>query len=212
MAKCIDVLIDAFWDDPLNLYFIPEGENRLKLFSEYLRFRLKFAFKYGEVYSTSPNFEGIAAWFPPDKSDMTNVRILQSGGLNLIRHLGMDTVSRMSHVSSHTTKLRKKHLPRPHWHLFPIAVDPRHQGKGFASALMRPMLGRIQNEGLPCFLETQNEKNVSLYEHFGFEVIFKETFPEVELSNWGMVRSHSTFFYSLNTNCKPTSWAGRSTR
>jgi hypothetical protein len=50
------------------------------------------------------------------------------------------------------------------------------------------MLERIQGEGLPCFLETQNEENVSLYEHFGFEVIYKETFPETELPNWGMVR------------------------
>ena len=189
MAKCIDVLVDAFWDDPLSLYFIPEGENRRNLFSEYLQFRLRFAFKYGEVYSTSPDFEGIAAWFPPGMSDMTNLRLLRVGGLKLVRRLGMDTVSRMSRFGSHTAKLRKQHLPEPHWHLFPIAVDPKHQGKGFASALMRPMLERIQDEGLPCFLETLNEKLVSLYEHFGFEVIFNETFPEVELSNWGMVRS-----------------------
>jgi ribosomal protein S18 acetylase RimI-like enzyme len=189
MARSTEVLIDAFWDDPLNLYFIPEGENRRKLLSEYIQFRLKFAFKYGEVYSTSTDFEGIAAWFPPGMSDMTNFRLLRTGGLNLVRRLGMDTVSRMSRIGSHTAGLRKQHLPEPHWHLFPIAVHPKHQGKGFASALMRPMLERIQNESLPCFLETQNEKNVSLYEHFGFEVIFKETFPEVELSNWGMVRS-----------------------
>jgi hypothetical protein len=51
------------------------------------------------------------------------------------------------------------------------------------------MLERIESEGLPCFLETQNEKNVPLYEHFGFEVIYRETIPEVELTNWGMVRS-----------------------
>ncbi len=189
MAKCIDVLVDAFWDDPLSLYFIPEGENRRNLFSEYLQFRLRFAFKYGEVYSTSPDFEGIAAWFPPGMSDMTNLRLLRVGGLKLVRRLGMDTVSRMSRFGSHTAKLRKQHLPEPHWHLFPIAVDPKHQGKGFASALMRPMLVWIQDEGLPCFLETLNEKLVPLYEHFGFEVIFNETFPEVELSNWGMVCS-----------------------
>ncbi|MHA2200380.1 MAG: GNAT family N-acetyltransferase [Candidatus Thorarchaeota archaeon] len=189
LDKGVEILVNAFWDDPLNLYFIPESQNRRKLFSDYLHVRLKFAVRYGEVYSTSPNFEGIAAWFPPRKSDLTYFRLLRVGFLGLIRLLGMKTVSRMNRVGSHGTKIRKQYLPEPHWHLFPIAVDPKHQKKGFASALMRPMLDKIQSQGLPCFLETLNEDYVSLYEHYGFEVIFKETLPGVELAIWGMVRS-----------------------
>ncbi|MHA2026308.1 MAG: GNAT family N-acetyltransferase [Candidatus Thorarchaeota archaeon] len=189
LDKGVEILVNAFWDDPLNLYFIPESQNRRKLFSDYLHVRLKFAVRYGEVYSTSPNFEGIAAWFPPGKSDLTYFRLLRVGFLGLIRLLGMKTVSRMNRVGSHGTKIRKQYLPEPHWHLFPIAVDPKHQKKGFASALMRPMLDKIQSQGLPCFLETLNEDYVSLYEHYGFEVIFKETLPGVELAIWGMVRS-----------------------
>ncbi|UCE09456.1 MAG: GNAT family N-acetyltransferase [Candidatus Thorarchaeota archaeon] len=188
LARGVEVLIDAFWDDPLNLYFIPEGEDRYRRLSEYFQFRLRFAIIYGEVYSTSPELEGIAAWFPPGRSDMTNSRVMRAGGLRLMRHLGRETITKMSSIGSLTANVRKQHLPEPHWHLFPIAVHPMHQGKGYASTLMRPMLDRIQGEGLPCFLETLNEKLVSLYEHFGFEVIFKETIPEVELSNWGMVR------------------------
>lgn len=189
LARGAELLVDAFWNDPLNLYFIPEGENRRKLFTDYLQFRLRFAIRYGEVYSTSPDFEGIAAWFPPGMSNMTYFRMMRVGGLKLVRLLGTDTISRMNRIASHVAGLRKQYLPEPHWHLFPIAVDPKHQGKGYASALMRPMLDRIQSEGLPCFLETLDEKLVSLYEHFGFEVIYKESIPEIELSDWGMVRS-----------------------
>ncbi|MHA2042389.1 MAG: GNAT family N-acetyltransferase [Candidatus Thorarchaeota archaeon] len=189
MERCVKLLVDAFWDDPLNLYFIPEGENRRRMFHGYLKFRTRFAFLYGEIYSTSPNLEGIAAWFPPGMSDLTYFRLIRSGGLGLIRLLGLGTISRMNRLASHAAKSRKQHLSEPHWHLFPIAVDPQHQGKGYASALMKPMLDRIQSEGLPCFLETQNEKNVSIYQHFGFEVIYEEEFPEAEIPNWGMVRS-----------------------
>ncbi len=189
LVRGVEVLVNAFWDDPLNLFFIPESENRRKLFSEYLEFRLRFAIKYGEVYSTSPDFEGIAAWFPPGMSDMTNFRMMRVGGLKLIRILGTDTISKMTRIASNVARLRKQRLTEPHWHLFPIAVDPKHQGKGYASVLMRPILERIHSEGLPCFLETLDEKNVSLYEHFGFEIIYKETIPEIELTNWGMVRS-----------------------
>jgi ribosomal protein S18 acetylase RimI-like enzyme len=189
LAKGADLLVNAFWNDPLNLYFIPEGENRRMLLTKYLQFRLRFAIMYGEVYSTSSDFEGIAAWFPPGRSNMTYFRLMRAGGLGLVRVLGTDSISKMNRIASHFAGLRKEHLPEPHWHLFPIAVDPVHQGKGYASALMRPMLDRIQSEGLPCFLETQNEKNISLYEYFGFEVIYKEVTPEIELPNWAMVRS-----------------------
>ncbi len=189
LTRGIEVLVNAFWDDPLNLYFIPESENRRKLFSEYLKFRLRFAIKYGEVYSTSPDFEGIAAWFPPGMSNMTYFRMMRVGGLKLIRLLGINTISKMNRVASHVARLRKQRLLEPHWHLFPIAVDPKHQKKGFASALMKPMLDEIQSQGLPCFLETLNEEYVSLYEHYGFEIIFEGTIPDVELAIWGMVRS-----------------------
>jgi len=189
LARGAELLVDAFWNDPLSLHFIPDCEDRRRLFSEYMSFRLRFAIMYGEVYSTSPDFEGIAAWFPPGKSNMTNFRLMRAGGLRLGRILGTDAILKMNRIASHIAKSHRQHLPEPHWHLFPIAVDPKHQGKGYASALMRPMLDRIENKGLPCFLETQNESNVPLYEHFGFEVIYRETIPEVELSNWGMVRS-----------------------
>lgn len=189
LDRGVEILVNAFWDDPLNLYFIPESENRRKLFSDYLRARLKFAIRYGEVYSTSPNFEGIAAWYPSGMSDLTYFRLLRVGFLGLIRLLGMETISRMNRVGSHAAKMRKQYLPEPHWHLFPIAVDPKHQKKGFASALMKPMLDEIQSQGLPYFLETLNEEYVSLYEHYGFEIIFEGTIPDVELAIWGMVRS-----------------------
>jgi ribosomal protein S18 acetylase RimI-like enzyme len=85
--------------------------------------------------------------------------------------------------------MRKQHVIEPHWHLFPIAVDPEFQGKGFGSILMRPMLDRITGEGLPCYIETQKEKNLSLYEHYGFEVIHTDTIPGIDIQHWGMLIS-----------------------
>jgi ribosomal protein S18 acetylase RimI-like enzyme len=93
----------------------------------------------------------------------------------------------MNLISEYTTRMRKQHVTEPHWHLFPIAVDPTFQGKGFGSALMKPMLERITSVGLPCYLETQNEQNVSLYEHFGFEVIHTDIIPGLEMKHWGML-------------------------
>jgi hypothetical protein len=50
------------------------------------------------------------------------------------------------------------------------------------------MLARIDEEGLPCYLETLVERNVLLYKHFGFKVIEKAAIPRTDLTSWAMLR------------------------
>ncbi len=53
------------------------------------------------------------------------------------------------------------------------------------------MLARIDEENLPCYLTTSDENNVSLYQHYGFEVIEKGVIPDTEVSVWAMLREKS---------------------
>ena len=52
---------------------------------------------------------------------------------------------------------------------------------------MRPILARAGAEGLPCYLETQNERNVPFYERHGFEVVSDGEVPKRGLRGWAMV-------------------------
>lgn len=183
-----EVLARAFQDDALESYFIPDAEDRCRLLPHFFQYRIRFGILYGEVYSTSPEFEGIAVWFPPGKSDMTTWKMMRAGGINLQRKVGKEILSKMTLVGKYVTNTRKRHVSVPHWHLFPMGVDPPNQGKGHASALLRPMLKRIDTEKIACYLETQNERNVSFYQHFGFKVIHSETIPNTEIMNWSMIR------------------------
>ncbi len=74
-----------------------------------------------------------------------------------------------------------------------IGVAPVSQGQGYASKLLKPMLARLDEEGLPCYLETQKEKNVTLYQHFGFNVVEEFTFPSTTLTTWAMLRAKSSW-------------------
>ena len=56
-------------------------------------------------------------------------------------------------------------------------MDPAQQGKGFASALLKPMLARLDEENMACYLETQNMKNVAMYQHFGFKLVHETRVP-----------------------------------
>jgi ribosomal protein S18 acetylase RimI-like enzyme len=63
------------------------------------------------------------------------------------------------------------HHPRePHWYLAVLGTDPAHQGRGFGSAVMEPVLARADEEGLGCYLESSKESNVAFYARHGFRV------------------------------------------
>ncbi|MFH1626439.1 MAG: GNAT family N-acetyltransferase, partial [Pseudomonadota bacterium] len=78
-----------------------------------------------------------------------------------------------------------------HWYLWIVGVEPQSQGKGYASKLLRPMLTRIDKDGLPCYLETLDERNVPIYEHLGFKVVDESTVPNTSITNWAMLRETS---------------------
>jgi ribosomal protein S18 acetylase RimI-like enzyme len=71
-------------------------------------------------------------------------------------------------------RVEKAHIriiSRPHYYLELLGVDAQFQGKGYASKLVKPVLAHADRSRRYCYLETQNEKNVALYQHYGFEVV-----------------------------------------
>jgi len=68
----------------------------------------------------------------------------------------------------------KRDPGEPHWHLGPIAVRPEFQGSGVGKAMLASFLGMADEQGLPSYLETDVDRNVALYEKFGFRVIARE--------------------------------------
>ena len=181
------MLARAFYDDPFSVYLIPDGSRRGKLLPYIFEFSTRFGVLYGEVYTTSPNLEGVAVWLPSEKADMTLRRVMRNGGLSLLPKLGGDLIQRLLALNS-ISSLRKRHAPFRHWYLLLLGVDPLFQGKGYAGNLLRAMLARLDDEHLPCYLETQNGKNVSIYQHYGFKVVAEVLVPGTEIALWAMLR------------------------
>ena len=94
----------------------------------------------------------------------------------------------MRQLGEYIDAVHQRLSPFRHWFLQVIGVDPQFQGKGYAGKLLKPMLARIDEEGLSCYLETLDEHNVALYEHFTFKVIDKSTIPGTNLTNWAILR------------------------
>ena len=63
------------------------------------------------------------------------------------------------------------HPEGPHWYLPLIGVDSGSQGQGYGSTLMSHALALADQEHLPAYLESSNERNITLYERHGFKVM-----------------------------------------
>ena len=100
----------------------------------------------------------------------------------------MITIRKMNQTNKIIKQIHIKQISEPHWYLALIAVKPEFQGRGYSSQLLKPMIKRIQNQGLPIYLETNNLKNVSLYEHFNFKVVEELMIQNTTIPHWSMIR------------------------
>lgn len=182
-----DLLVETFLNEP-PLIQIFRGPHREKQVRYFLRCTCRYALLFGECYTTSDR-NGIALWLTPGNTAMTLGRMYRAGMLTAPFRLGLRAFARFKEFAALTDEVHKKSAPMPHYYLFMLGVSPPAQGKGVGGRLLKNMLERTDGERMPAYLETQNKRNVELYQRFGFQVAAEEPFPKLEgLRNWGMLR------------------------
>jgi len=80
-------------------------------------------------------------------------------------------------------------VPEPHLHLSQIGVRTRRRGHGLGRALLDAThrLSAEDPEAEGVALTTEVERNISLYQHFGYEVVGKTVVPDA-FTTWGFYR------------------------
>jgi len=188
------MLARAFLDDPLVLFaYGDDDENRS---SEggyyYFQFPLNYCLHYGEVYAPSSDLEGAAAWMPSNKWPITFWKMVRVTSIWLMMKVvckfGIKMMRRMMPLGRHLDESHRRLAPFDHFYLQTLGVDPEHQGKGYASRLLKPMFARLDEEGMPCYLETFTEKDVQIYTHFGFDMLEESEVPDTGITSWAMLR------------------------
>ncbi|OGN88444.1 MAG: hypothetical protein A2158_01265, partial [Chloroflexi bacterium RBG_13_46_14] len=186
--KAAETLTRAFYNYPLLRYYYPDDDKREKIGYFFVASGVYAGTFRGEVYTTSVNMEGVAVWILSDYYSMTFSRMIHSVPFSVFLGLIMNGFYKMKDVGAYLDKAHERLAPFKHMYLQMIGVDPQHQGKGNAGKLIKPMLARLDEEKMPCYLETLDEKNVGLYEHFGFKLLEESIIPGTPLTNWAMLR------------------------
>ncbi len=171
-------LARAFYDYPLFSYVFPDASERRSGLPLLFQSFVHYGILNGEVYATSQTLEGVAVWMPPDHTSRSSPA----------PEVSKDALDRMTHFGRQVYAVRKRHVPSAHWFLMIIGVVPELQGRGYASVLLAPMLARIGRQHLPCYLDTEVEKNVDIYNRYGFRVVNDSIVVGTGVRSWGMLR------------------------
>lgn len=182
------VLSKAFQNDPILCWQIPEANKRLIKANYIFTLKLRVGIKYGEVYGTSENLEGIAIWYAPRNVNYPYLNYLIKGGFKLPFKFGIKIAKKMTFIKAVNDSIRNIYMNVPYWYFGLIGVHPKFRGQGFASKLMKPMLSYIDHQSLPIYLETTLERNLSFFEYFGFEKLEEIIIPNTNIVSWSMIR------------------------
>ena len=186
--RLAEVAADAYQDYPLHNWFT-KGKYDAKASKLLMQITLKTMTKDAVIYADSEEINGFAAWLPFGFTGNKAVPFLMNGGLSLILHSGFGLIARLSAYESYAMNLKKEFTDNYDWYLFNLSIKKDAQGKGIASKLMRPMLEFCDNEKMVAYLETNKEKNIGLYQHYGFDLMKEELIPKTPVMHYAMVRN-----------------------
>jgi GNAT superfamily N-acetyltransferase len=166
------MLAEAFFDDPVSVYFYPRDAGRREFLRRFFMVEMEKLFGPGTVVEMTSDGSGAAIWAMP------GVSTSPLAALAALAPLAFLLRARVPRAVWALMRLDARH-PRsaPHYYLATIGVAPSRQGQGLGSALLRSVLSRADEEGVPAYLESSKESNVPFYARHGFEVIEEVKLP-----------------------------------
>lgn len=155
------VLAEAFFDDPVLGWLMPDDSKRLARLRRFFAIELRhLTLPRGRVWTTSA-LTGAALSLPPGAWRVPLRATLLEGTAFGVQ---------LSRAARLAAAMEGRHVREPHYYVRDVGVHPNMQGKGLGSALMRATLDRCDSEGLPAYLEASSERNAMLYERLGFKL------------------------------------------
>lgn len=170
-------LASAFEADPVIRWLMPTRSRDARMFRA-LAAHVHAAPGCADVALDNGNAVGAALWDPPGHHLPLRQALL--GFVRLLAAMGPSSFRRGAMLEAAFSEARPAESV---WYLAQLgATTP---GQGIGSALLAHRLARITG---PAYLESSNQRNVPLYQRFGFEVVQEISLPQGGPTLWTMLR------------------------
>jgi len=144
---------------------VKQDQRRVDRIAKLMDYSFNVCNKFGEVW-VSDDRQACALIIFPDKKRLSFRTLLWDLKL-VFSVIGLD---RVRAVLKREAMIKANHPKDPIAYLWFIGVNPRLQGKGVGSAVMREVIQECERKKRPIYLETSMEKNLPFYKKFGFEI------------------------------------------
>jgi GNAT superfamily N-acetyltransferase len=153
----------AFYYDPTWSWAFPDPETRMDHHRALWGLYMHSAVPYGWVWMTD---DGGAAslWIPPGEPELSDEDEAKLAPLlrELLGSRAAEVETLMDHFESNHPRQEQ------HFYLSLLGTHPDHRGQGKGMGLLAANLSRIDELGMPAYLESSNRANDHRYERLGF--------------------------------------------
>ncbi len=163
------MLARAFAEDPTSAWLFPRETDRARALQRWYVLNAKILIATGEAWGTA-DLSSAALWLPmglPSRGSRRSFGRVLAWNLRTVLMLRARVLS----AAATTVRMQRLHPKGPGWYLAILGTEPGRQGEGLASRAMAPALSRCDRLGLPAYLDTATERDVSFYRARGFVVV-----------------------------------------
>jgi GNAT superfamily N-acetyltransferase len=165
------MLARAFFDDPLNVWLLPDERHRAAVLPGVFEAIVRGSVLFEASWTTADSILGSANWLPPGVIETTPEQNAATGLDAALAAVGDQASARAALAFPFLGSLRARGMPEDHWYLGLLGVEPIHQGLGIGGQLIAPGLALADAAAAPCYLETIRERNVPFYRAHGFRLL-----------------------------------------
>jgi GNAT superfamily N-acetyltransferase len=198
-SKVVRILLECFRDDPLYKKLIPEDELRDRTLPEVFACDAGELLENDDAFADGPDINGLII-VDDDSEPYNHLKFFSvetfyawKTSVSLIKDdTSLKTLWQFLKARQYLNAGWTKELPAKQYiHIIYFAVRPEARGTGMAHKVMVPVLKYADQKGLLVSLETHNEKNLPMYQHYGFELYTTLETP-FDLLQYCMVRKPGT--------------------
>lgn len=188
LERCAEVAAKAFLEDESSKFLLSSHLTYKSLYNYYLVI-YNAAINKMYMFAESEDINGFIIIAPVKHSNLSVWECIMAGALKLIFSQGPGIVFRSLEYEKNCNKTREMIASADSWYIFQFGVLPDKQGMRLGSKIIKPVLNWFDKKKITCYLETQKDVNVYIYNHLGFLLKMVGTLPDKKMSQYAMFRN-----------------------
>ena len=170
-ARAVDTLSVAFEGDPGMANAFPEADRRRRRLAALFAGAVRAGERYGGI-EVLEGGAGVAVWLGGERFPLVAREIVRSGMVWAPLRVGVRRMVAFQRAERPAEAAVAQAMPEGAAYLWMLGVHPDAAGTGLGRRTLDAALGAMRAAGhTACVLKTENERNVGLYRHLGFDLV-----------------------------------------